>query len=286
MMILDTIDALRNALTPHRQAGRRIGFVPTMGALHEGHRSLIRRARAKCDVVVVSIFVNPTQFGPGEDFEAYPRPETADLDACRAESADAVFLPPVDQMYPPDDATTVSVARLTDVLCGPRRPGHFDGVTTVVAKLFNAVQPDAAYFGQKDAQQAIVLRRMVRDLLWPIEMVICPTVREPDGLAMSSRNAYLTAEQRQQALCLSKALTWATEQIAAGQRESAAIVAGMTEQIEAAGPCTIEYIAIHDAENLSGKPHLDGRCLIALAVRIGPARLIDNVVVDVASGAG
>jgi len=275
-----TIADLRAHLEPQRRAGRRIGFVPTMGALHEGHLSLIRAARADCDEVVVSIFVNPTQFGPGEDYARYPRDEAADLAACRAEGVDVVFCPTVEQMYPPGDATRVVVARLTEVLCGPCRPGHFDGVTTVVAKLFNIVQPHRAYFGQKDAQQAVVIRRMTQDLCWPIEIVVCPTVREPDGLALSSRNAYLSADQRRQACCLYRSLEWARSEVEAGRRDAEALVAGMRRRIEEAGPCTIDYIQVVDAETLEPRSVVEGRCLIALAVRIGPARLIDNIIVE------
>jgi pantoate--beta-alanine ligase len=280
MRKIETISELRAHLANVRLAGKRVGLVPTMGAIHEGHRSLMRAARADCDELVVSIFVNPTQFGPGEDYEQYPRPMDRDLAACRQERVDTVFIPSVSEVYPAGDVTTVSVARLTEVLCGPARPGHFDGVTTVVARLFNMVAPDAAYFGQKDAQQAAVIRRMVRDLHWPIRIVICPTAREPDGLAMSSRNAYLTAEQRQQARCLYAALSWAREQIEASKRDAKVLLDGMRRRIEAAGPCSIDYIELVDADELAPKAEACGRCLIGLAVRIGPARLIDNIVVD------
>lgn len=280
MKKLETVSQVREYLTPHRRAGRRIGFVPTMGALHEGHLSLMRAARRECDQVIVSIFVNPTQFGPGEDFEKYPRMLEADLAACQAEGVDAAFCPPVSEVYPVGSATAVTVKRLTDGLCGAHRPGHFDGVTTVVAKLFNIVQPDAAYFGQKDAQQAIVLRRMVKDLLWPIEMVVCPTIREPDGLAMSSRNAYLSPAERRQALSLSAALFRARDEILGGQKDVAALVAGIRQRIESAGPCRIDYVEIVDAEELTPLTTVRGKCLLALAVRIGGTRLIDNVVVD------
>jgi len=251
-----------------------------MGALHEGHRSLIRRAKAECDVVVVSIFVNPTQFGPQEDFSAYPRPLEADLAICREDGADVVFCPPVSEMYDPAAATTVSVARLTERLCGAHRPGHFNGVTTVVAKLFNIVQPDVAFFGQKDAQQAVVLRKMVRDLLWPIEIVVCPIIREPDGLAMSSRNAYLSPTERRQALSLSAALAWAREQVAGGERSTPILIQGMTQRILEAGPASIDYVEVVDAEELTPVPQVEGACLLALAVRIGRTRLIDNVVIQ------
>ncbi len=280
MLKLETIHDLRACLAPFRQAGKRIGFVPTMGALHEGHRSLMRVARRECEVLVASVFVNPTQFGPGEDFEQYPRPIDADLAACRDEGVDVVFIPSVAEMYPPGEVTRVSVARLTEGLCGRHRPGHFDGVTTVVAKLFNIVQPDRAYFGQKDAQQAVVIRRMVRDLTWPLEIVVCPTVREADGLAMSSRNAYLSPGERRQATSLHAALLWGKEQIQAGERRVMKLTAGMRGRVEAAGPCWIDYIELVDAETLEPLSTAAGACLLALAVRIGSTRLIDNMPVD------
>jgi len=241
----------------------------------------MRAARAGCDLVVVSIFVNPAQFGPNEDYRAYPRPIEADLAACQAEAVDAVFCPAVEEMYPRGSATTVTVGGLTEGLCGAHRPGHFAGVTTVVAKLFNIVQPDVAYFGQKDAQQVVVIRRMARDLAWPIQIAICPTIRETDGLAMSSRNAYLTPPQRRQAASLYAVLSWAGEQIEAGQRDPQWLAAQMRNRLTAAGPCAIEYISVVDADDLSPKATVEGRCLLALAVRIGQARLIDNLVVDV-----
>jgi len=281
MLKLQTVAEVRSFLQPHRAAGRRIGLVPTMGALHEGHRSLIRAARAACDVVVVSIFVNPTQFGPNEDYAAYPRPLEDDLAACRAEGVDAAFCPPVEEMYSPQAATTVSVARLTEGLCGAHRPGHFTGVTTVVTKLFNIVQPNVAYFGQKDAQQAVVIRKMVHDLMFPIEIVTCPIVREADGLALSSRNVYLSPAERRQALSLSQALNWAREQVAAGERNVATLTEGMRQRITAAGPCVIDYVSIVDADELTPKQRVEGNCLIALAVRIGRTRLIDNIVVSI-----
>jgi pantoate--beta-alanine ligase len=283
---LGAIQEVRDYVRAARQADRRVGFVPTMGALHEGHRSLIRTARAACDDVVVSIFVNPTQFGPGEDFDRYPRPLEADLVACEEERVNGVFCPSVQEMYPPDSVTAVTVSRLTDGLCGAHRPGHFAGVSTVVAKLFNIVQPDAAFFGQKDAQQAAVIRRMVRDLCWPIEIVVCPTVREADGLAMSSRNVYLSPAERVQARSLSAALDWAREQVRAGQRDARELVREMRRRIEAAGPCSIDYIEIVDADELTPEAVVEGRCLAALAVRIGKTRLIDNVVLEGPEGPG
>jgi pantoate--beta-alanine ligase len=274
------IDELRAHLTDRRRSGERIGFVPTMGGLHEGHLSLIRAARADCDEVVVSIFVNPTQFGEGEDYADYPRHEASDLAACRAEDVDVVFCPTVEQMYPSGDATRVVVGGVTEALCGPHRPGHFDGVTTVVAKLFNIVQPDRAYFGQKDAQQAVVIRRMTHDLRWPIDIVVCPTVREPEGLAMSSRNAYLSPDQRRQASSLYRSLMWARCEIEAGRREAEALKSGIRSRVEAAGPCVIDYVQLVDADTLEPRAVVEGRCLIALAVRIGSARLIDNILIE------
>lgn len=277
---LETIKQVREHVHAARQAGRRVGLVPTMGALHAGHLSLIRAAKATCQEIVVSIFVNPTQFGPTEDFDRYPRPLDADLAACEAEGVNAVFCPAVAEMYPAGSVTMVTVSRLTDGLCGAYRPGHFPGVTTVVAKLFNIVQPDAAIFGQKDAQQVAVIRRMTRDLCLPIEIVTCPTVREADGLAMSSRNVYLSPAERAQALSLSGALRWAQAQVTTGARDALELIRGMRGQIEAAGSCSIDYIEIVDAEELSPRATVVGRCLIALAVRIGKTRLIDNVVVE------
>jgi len=280
MKTLETIDAVREFLEPHRIAGKRIGLVPTMGALHEGHRSLIRQARADCDVVVVSIFVNPTQFAPGEDFDKYPKQLSADLVCCREDGVDAVFCPAVSEMYPAASATKVVVTGPTEGLCGAHRPGHFDGVTTVVALLFNIVQPAVSYFGQKDAQQAAVIKRMVCDLTLPIELFVCPTVRESDGLAMSSRNAYLDPEQRAQATCLYKALTYARDQIEVGHRNVSALIQAIRHIVESAGPCSVDYIEIVDPDTMKPKTTAKGKCLVALAVRIGNARLIDNVLVD------
>jgi len=280
MKELHTIEGVRSWLRPLRQAGRRIGFVPTMGALHEGHLSLIRAARAETQVVVVSIFVNPTQFGPHEDLDRYPRTLQADLEACRREGVDGVFVPSTAEMYRPDASTEVTETRLAAGLCGVHRPGHFKGVTTVVAKLFNIVQPDVACFGQKDAQQAAVIRRMVRDLDFPVEVLVCPTVREPDGLAMSSRNRLLSAEDRRRAVCLPQALRWAVGQVERGERRVESLVAGARERIAAAGPCEIDYVEIVDAEDLRPVATVSGRCLLAAAVRIGGVRLIDNMPLD------
>lgn len=284
--IVRTVAETRAATRAARERGLTVHLVPTMGALHEGHRSLIRAARGPGHFVVVSVFVNPTQFSPGEDFAAYPRPFDADAAACREEGVDLLLHPTPEVIYPAGFTTTVRVEGLSSKLCGAFRPGHFDGVTTVVAKLFGIVQPDAAYFGQKDAQQAIIIQRMTADLDLPVRIVVCPTVREADGLAMSSRNAYLSPAQRRQAVCLSEALALGERMILAGERDPAAVVQAMRDAIEAAGPCTIDYVAIVDPQQLEPRSRLDGPCLLALAVRIGPARLIDNRLVDAPAARG
>ncbi|UCF35225.1 MAG: pantoate--beta-alanine ligase [Phycisphaerales bacterium] len=263
-----------------------VGLVPTMGALHEGHLSLIRASRQRCNVTVVTIFVNPKQFGPNEDLDAYPRPLEKDLEACRAEGVDVVFVPSVEKMYPPDSSTDVHVARVSEGLCGAHRPGHFDGVTTVVLKLFNILPADVAFFGEKDYQQLMVIKRMVRDLDVPIEIVGCPIVREPDGLAMSSRNVYLSEEERKQAGCLSRSLFDAVRHVRSGERNCAELTRRIRQQIEMAGPSTIDYIEIVDAETLEPLATVDRLARICLAVRIGPARLIDNIGVDPSAEAG
>jgi len=273
---------LRAALEPRRRAGETIGLVPTMGYLHEGHLSLLRAARAECDVVVMSLFVNPTQFGPGEDLDRYPRDERRDLELAAAEGVDVVFAPSVEEMYPDGFATAVAVeGTLTSVLDGDparRGPGHFRGVTTVVAKLFNLVGPDVAYFGQKDAQQAAVIRRMARDLDFPLRVEVLPTVREPDGLAMSSRNTYLDAAARERAAAIPRALE-AVERAAATESLAAALAAGRRE-LEAAG-IEPEYLEARDAETLEEVDALGARpVLVAVAARVGDARLIDNVVLQ------
>jgi pantoate--beta-alanine ligase len=273
---------LRAALDPHRRDGARIGLVPTMGFFHEGHLALMRRAREDCDVVVVSLFVNPTQFGPGEDLEAYPRDEARDERIAAAEGVDLLWIPSVDEMYPEGFATAVAVDEaLTGVLdgdAGRRGAGHFRGVTTVVAKLFNSVQPDVAYFGRKDAQQALVIRRMVRDLDFPIEIEVVPTVRDADGLALSSRNSYLEPAERERALAISSALRDAERAVARGER-SAALTELVTERLRSAG-IEPEYVEARDAEDLTEVAELNGRpVLVAVAAPVGRARLIDNVVV-------
>jgi pantoate--beta-alanine ligase len=248
-----------------------------MGALHAGHRSLIDAARRQSDFVVVSIFVNPTQFGPHEDFGRYPRPLAQDLAACAAAGVDLVFNPPAEVIYPPGYRTYVEVTGLQDVLEGASRPGHFRGVATVVLKLFNAVQPDRAYFGQKDAQQVCLVRQMVRDLEVPVEVVTCPTVREPDGLALSSRNQYLDAHQRRQAPALYRALEEARARYEAGERDGDALRRLLEERIAQTPGAALDYAAVVDADTLAPAGRLTGPTLLALAVRFGATRLIDNV---------
>jgi pantoate--beta-alanine ligase len=281
MEIAETIESIRRIIEAARDKGKTIGLVPTMGALHIGHISLIESAVKKCDYVVVSIFVNPTQFVPGEDFDKYPRPFEADLEVCKKAGVDAVFAPTPEQMYPEENITWVNVERLTEPLCGQFRPGHFRGVTTVCTKLFNIVGPDIAFFGQKDAQQAIVIRRMVADLNMPLEIAICTTVREPNGLAVSSRNKYLTAEQKKDATNIYKSLQKCRQMIENGIRDTSEIIAEMTEILQQVPSIKIEYISIVDAETLQNIDQIKGKVLAAVAVKIGPARLIDNILVDV-----
>lgn len=280
-VLIRTIAEMHHALKPYRTSGERVGLVPTMGALHAGHASLMRRARGECSTVVASIYVNPTQFGPDEDFARYPRQLEQDLDVCGREGVAFVFAPSDAEMYGGGTLTSVHVARLTERLCGAVRPGHFDGVCTVVAKLFHIVQPDAAYFGQKDAQQVAVLKRMVADLNFPVEMVVCPTVREADGLAMATRNAYLTPSQREQARCLYQALRTGQDAIESGIRTASRVAGIMRDVVLAAGPVTIDYIEAVDAHSLEATEELTGTVLLAGAIRIGSTRLIDNLVVEV-----
>jgi pantoate--beta-alanine ligase len=272
---------LRDALSGARGAGRSIGLVPTMGYLHEGHLSLLRAARAECDVVVMSLFVNPAQFGPGEDLDRYPRDEEHDLQLADEAGVDLVYAPPVEEVYPEGFSTHVEVSGLTEVLCGDparRGPGHLRGVTTVVAKLFNTVGPDVAYFGQKDAQQAAAIRRMIRDLDFPVRVEVLPTVREPDGLAMSSRNAYLGPEDRQRAVALSRALRAAEEGARTDSLEAG--IAAARRELAAAG-IEPEYLEARDAEELRPVAALNGRpVLVAVAAQVGGARLIDNVLIQ------
>ena len=257
-----------------------VGLVPTLGFLHEGHLSLVRAARQRDDHVVVSCFVNPTQFGPGEDYERYPHDPERDLSLLRPEGVDAVFLPVKEEIYPNGDATFVEVAGMDDILEGAQRPGHLRGVATVVAKLLHIVQPHRAYFGQKDAQQLVVVRRMVRDLHLDVEIVARPTVREPDGLAMSSRNVYLSPQEREAALVLSKALRQAEELFAGGERDGERLRTAMRELIAQEPLAQLDYVSVADVETLQELELVEGAALASLAVRIGRTRLIDNVILQ------
>ena len=261
-----------------------VGLVPTMGALHEGHRSLMRRAREECASIVATIFVNPTQFGPSEDYTQYPRSEEADLAACEEEGVSVVLIPTVEEVYPEGASTKVSVGQLSTILEGASRPGHFDGVATVVTKLLNITQPDRAYFGQKDAQQLLVIRRLVRDLLLPVEVVGCPIVRDEGGLALSSRNVYLSDEERVQALSLSRGLRKAAAAWLGGLRDAATLREMVHGEVASQPLARIDYVSLADAETLAeceGRVQRDA--LLSLAVRFGKARLIDNTVLRVAS---
>jgi pantoate--beta-alanine ligase len=283
VITLRTKSELREALAEPRHDGKRIGLVPTMGYFHEGHLSLMRAARRDCDVVVVSLFVNPTQFGPGEDLDAYPRDERRDTELAEHEGVDLLWLPDAAEMYPEGFATAVDVSNdLTGVLEGDparRGPSHFRGVTTVVAKLFNSVQPDVAYFGRKDAQQALVIRRMAEDLDFPIEIQVLPTVREEGGLALSSRNAYLSPEERERALGISRALSAAERAAREGETSTDSLVEAARAELRNAG-IEPEYVEARAADDLSPIAELNGRpVLVAVAARVGRARLIDNVII-------
>ncbi len=279
MKIVRDIAEMQQLAETYRQEGKRIGFVPTMGYLHEGHLSLMRQARPRCDVLVVSIFVNPTQFGPNEDFERYPRDFERDERLCRQEGVDVVFYPTAEAMYPQPYRTYVNVEQLTETMCGASRPGHFRGVTTVVTKLFHIVKPHLAVFGQKDYQQSLVIRQMVRDLNFDITIVVAPIVREADGLAMSSRNNYLTPEERQQALVLYRSLRKAEELIEQGEQDAARILEVMQQIIAGAPDARIDYIVIVDGDTLEPVTRVKDNTVIALAVYIGNTRLIDNTII-------
>jgi pantoate--beta-alanine ligase len=281
MQVIDGIAAFRAA----RGRIGALGLVPTMGFLHEGHLSLVRRAKAECGTVAVSIFVNPTQFAPHEDFERYPRDMQRDLALLRQAGADLVFTPSPAEMYPPGSAARIDVGPVARPLEGAVRPGHFDGVATVVAKLFNIVQPTRAYFGQKDAQQTVVIRQMVRDLDMPVEVVVAPTVREADGLAMSSRNSYLTAAQRASAAVLYRALKEAERRYLAGERDAEALRAAMRQVIAAEPAAEAEYVSIADPDTLQELDRVAAGALASLAVRLGTTRLIDNLVLNSAKSA-
>jgi len=281
MITITTSPAMRTFVGDARRAGKRIGFVPTMGFLHEGHLSLIRKARERTELVVVSIFVNPTQFGPQEDFDKYPRDREMDDGLCRAERVAALFVPVADEMYAVDRSVWVDETGLSRGLCGASRPGHFRGVATVVAKLFNIVQPDVAVFGMKDAQQLRVIQRMTRDLDFPVEIVACPTVREPDGLAMSSRNKYLSDIERAEAMAINRGLSAAERLYDAGER-SAVVLGGAVERSLAEEPgLEQEYVEVVDFGSLQPVTEAVGPTLIAVAARVGGTRLIDNVLLGV-----
>ncbi len=281
IVCIDTIAGVRSALEEARRRGATVGLVPTMGALHEGHLSLIRKARSENDLVAVSIFVNPAQFGAGEDLEKYPRDLERDLQSARSAGADSVFNPPVREVYPKSFSTWVEVEGLTQGLCGASRPGHFRGVCTVVAKLFNICMPDRAYFGEKDAQQLAVIRKMVRDLDFPVEIVPCPTVRESDGLALSSRNVRLSPKERGQAPALYRALSTALTLVENGERDAGRLKEEIRAVLGEAELGNIDYVEIVDADELAPVDVLAGPCLIALAVWFGDTRLIDNIAVRV-----
>ncbi|TMK66031.1 MAG: pantoate--beta-alanine ligase [Actinobacteria bacterium] len=279
MKTVRSVSDLRAVLRPVRGRGL-VGLAPTMGAFHEGHLSLMRRAREDCATVVVSLFVNPAQFGTGEDLGAYPRDEQRDAALAAELGVDVLFAPPVEEVYPPGFDTAVSVGGLTDVLCGdPGRRGaeHFRGVATVVAKLLNMVGPDAAYFGQKDAQQALVIRKLVRDLDMPVRIEVLPTVREPDGLALSSRNAYLSPDERRRALALRRALAAAESEVEAGRCDAAAVLGAARRELDSAG-VEPEYLELRSADDLSPAERVNGATLLAVAARVGRARLIDNAI--------
>lgn len=279
MRIVEKIADLRTIIRAQKREDKTIGFVPTMGYLHEGHLSLVETSLRHNDFTVVSIFVNPTQFGPNEDFDRYPRDVEGDLKKAESAGVDVVFIPAKEEMYPDGYMTYVNVEKMTDSLCGKSRPGHFRGVTTVVNKLFNIVEPDRAYFGQKDAQQALVIRKMVQDLNLDVEIVICPIVREDDGLAMSSRNVYLSDEDRKSAVVLYKSLLEAKEMMENGERDKEKIIGHIKNLIESKPNARIDYVEMVKADTLEDVNVPEGEILIALAVKFGQTRLIDNMIV-------
>ncbi|MDP7525040.1 MAG: pantoate--beta-alanine ligase [Dehalococcoidales bacterium] len=277
MKIVESIAEMKRARS---ELNGKVGLVPTMGYLHEGHLSLIKQARTENLTVLASIFVNPTQFGPNEDFERYPRDYSHDLTMLEKEKTDLVFMPSVAEMYPPNFNSWVEVDKITARLEGVSRPGHFRGVTTVVAKLFNIVQPNRAYFGQKDAQQTLVIKKMVADLNMNLDVITCPTVREPDGLAMSSRNSYLTSEERQAATIVPQALNLASQLWSEGEKDADKIRQGMTDLIRQQPLAAIDYVSIADTETLEELDQVKPPALVSLAVKIGKPRLLDNVVLE------
>lgn len=280
-MLIKEIKELKSLIKSWKREDLSIGFVPTMGALHEGHESLIKKAVEENDRVIVSVFVNPTQFGPNEDFDSYPRNIEKDLNLCISAGASIVFNPDASEMYFNNKSTNVSVSGLTNVLCGAKRPGHFDGVCLVVSKFLNIVTPDKAYFGQKDAQQVAVIKRMVRDLNIDVEIVACPIIREEDGLAKSSRNTYLSKEERKAALVLSKSLRLAKNTLVNGERSATKLKAIMIEEINKEPLAKIDYAEIVDSDSLENIELIDRNILIPLAVYIGKTRLIDNFTFEI-----
>jgi len=282
--VLDRVDELRAACRRARESRLRVGLVPTMGALHAGHRSLLRAARGSCDLVVLTVFVNPLQFGPDEDFAAYPRDLDTDCALAAAEGVDVVFAPVVDEMFPAGSRTTVHVAGLTEVLCGASRPTHFDGVTTILTKLFSVVGPSTVFFGRKDFQQLAVVRRLVADLDLPVEVVGCPLVRDHDGLALSSRNEYLSAPEREAARAIPASLRAAAAAAEAGERSASAVEASARRVLDAAPGLRTEYVAVVDADALRPLESLGGDTAVLVAASIGSTRLIDNVVMNVTPG--
>ncbi len=274
--VISTGSEIYTAVSQLRQAGKRVGLVPTMGALHAGHLSLVAAARRNSDVVVVSIFVNPTQFGPHEDFSKYPRTLDRDLDLLGTQNVEIVFAPLPDEMYRAGHSTAVEVSSVSDVLEGPLRPGHFRGVATVVLKLFNLAPANSAYFGLKDYQQAMVIRQMTSDLNVPVDVQLCPIVREPDGLAMSSRNVYLSREERQRALTLYRSLQQAAGDVARGERDAVKIMASMRRMLAESPGIVLEYAELADPQTLQTVEQISGPCIALIAARVGKTRLIDN----------
>lgn len=278
MKVIDTIEAMRKLVLLQKKKGKRVGLVPTMGYLHDGHLSLVREAKKHCDFLVVSIYVNPTQFAPGEDLDQYPRDFRRDNDLCLQEGVDVIFFPANEEMYSPEHKTYVVTEELSGLLCGSSRPTHFRGVTTVVTKLFHIVQPDVAVFGQKDYQQAVIIKKMVQDLNFDVEIVLCPVVREEDGLALSSRNKYLDKKQRAQANVLYRSLLLAERVYNAGNRDGTAIIKMMEDLINSSAQAKIDYIALADADTLAEAQPGKRDSVMAVAVYFGKTRLIDNII--------
>ena len=277
MKVITSVAGMKSLARQWKKEGKKVGFVPTMGYLHEGHLSLVRESKKRADVTVVSIFVNPAQFGPNEDFKKYPRDLEKDSAYLEQAGVDGLFYPDAAEIYPPGYRTYVEVHGLQDRLCGKSRPGHFRGVVTIILKLFDIVGPDRAFFGAKDAQQILIIEKMAADLDLGTEVVTCPIVRDPDGLALSSRNAYLSSEERKAALVLSRSLRWAERAISAGERDAAKVIAGIRSLIEAEPLARVDYVEAVDPLDLDSVAEIRGDVLIALAVFVGSIRLIDNI---------